>query len=104
MDKDFFDTIMQLKDMWKFELVKYQNKDAIITYIAYENPDYPSEYLDYALLFVDNTYSRIISDNVFKKLLNTSIQNCIENYIIGLFVNNNIIQITNFDWDNVEDR
>ena len=35
MNKDFFDTIMQLKDMWKFELVKYQNKDAIIIYSAY---------------------------------------------------------------------
>lgn len=104
MNKNFLNTINELKDMWKFKLVKYNNKDAIIVHISYENPDYPGKYLDYPLLFVDNNYTGAISTNVFKKLSDTLIVNCIENYIIGLFVNNNIIQIINFDWDNVEDR
>ena len=104
MNKDFVNTILELKDMWKFELVKYNNKDAIVVYISYENPDYPGEYLDYPLLFIDNDSIGVISADVFKKLSDTLIVNCIENYIIGLFVNNNIIEIINFDWNNVEDR
>lgn len=104
MNKDFLNTILELKDMWKFELVKYNNKDAIVVYISYENPDYPGEYLDYPLLFIDKNSTGIISANIFKKLLDTSIINCIENYVIGLFVNNSITQIVNFNWDDVEDR
>lgn len=104
MNKDFLNTILELKDMWKFELVKYNNKDAIVVYISYENPDYPGEYLDYPLLFIDSNSTGIISANIFKKLLDTSIINCIENYVIGLFVNNSITQIVNFNWDDVEDR
>lgn len=104
MNKDFLDTINELKDMWKFKLVKYNNQDAIIAHISYENPDYPGKYLDYPLLFVDNNSTGIISDNVFKKLSDTSITNCIENYVIGLFVNDSITQVVNFNWEDVEDR
>lgn len=104
MNKDFLDTIDELKDMWKYKLVKYNNQDAIIAYISYENPDYPNEYLDYPLLFVDYNFAGGISNNVFEKLSNTLITNCVKNYVIGLFVNNCITEVVNFNWEDVEDR
>ena len=73
-------------------------------YISYENPDYPGKYLDYPLLFVDNNCTGIISADVFEKLTDTLIINCIKNYVIGLFVNNEITQVVDVDCNNIEDR